>query len=270
MVGYKLERLPSLTFFGDASSRDHEYMVLGGFAVAEEYIETIEAKIASLRTRAGIQSEFHWSAYRGGARKKAYFALVKYGFELVRNKYVTFHVLISPFKGIGVDHRSGYGRKKNASMNAAKDATINKLYRTLLIHRVARFNGGDRAIQVVLDEGNDSREVIKEAAAISIKAYKDYWGSHLVKPGSVRTMKAISSTESGIIQLADVIIGGISASREDRPLNQTKSELRDHITRCSGHPGWHINTGSDAREFTVWNHNRRHEWFLENKPKIKL
>lgn len=50
--------LPALSFFGDASSRDSDFMVAGGLAVAGNRISEIEDQIAALREDAGIRSEF--------------------------------------------------------------------------------------------------------------------------------------------------------------------------------------------------------------------
>jgi hypothetical protein len=63
--------LPSLTFFGDASSKGHDYMVAGGFAVSAHRIQEINDFIDALRESAGI-GEFHWSKYRGGDQRETY------------------------------------------------------------------------------------------------------------------------------------------------------------------------------------------------------
>jgi hypothetical protein len=68
--------LPALSFYGDASSKDADFMVAGGLAVAGNRIAEIEDAIATIRADAGIRSEFHWSEYRGGRKRKAYEDLV--------------------------------------------------------------------------------------------------------------------------------------------------------------------------------------------------
>jgi len=254
MVGSQFKRLPSLTFFGDSSSRDDSYMVVGGFAVGGQNINRIESKISALRESAGIKSEFHWKSYKGGRRKKAYFELVNFAFKLVRNKNIAFHVMLVPFKG--VDHKSGFDRKKNASANARKDETINKMYIELLLHKVAKFYGNSRSIQVILDKGDDASDILKRSGYISSQAYKK-WN---VRPNSIRSIKAMDSKDSSIIQMADVIVGGIAASRNERKLKQSKSELRDHILHSSGRESWRISTSKNEGFLTVWNHSKDFQW----------
>lgn len=99
--------LPSVTFFGDASSRDKDFMVAGGFAVAGNRIKEIEDKIAVMGDDAGIRSEFHWSAYRGGNRRKAYEDLVDYGFDLVSKRHAALHIIISRLRVMTTKQRPG-------------------------------------------------------------------------------------------------------------------------------------------------------------------
>src|SRR5690242_5548084 len=88
---------PSLTFFGDSSSRDKTYMVAGGFAVRGSRIAEINARIDRIRADANMTSEFHWSEYRGGNRRHVYEALARYAFELVKSRQAALHVIIAKF-----------------------------------------------------------------------------------------------------------------------------------------------------------------------------
>lgn len=84
-------QLPSISFFGDTSSHGKAYMVAGGFAVAGVRMSEVEDQIALLRDDAGIRTEFHWSSYRGGARRQAYENLVRYGFSLINQRRAALH-----------------------------------------------------------------------------------------------------------------------------------------------------------------------------------
>jgi len=114
----------------------------GGNRIAE-----IEDQIAALREDAGIRSEFHWSEYRGGAKRPGYEALVRFGFDLVNKRRAHFHVLIVPFKHH--NHQAVEGENN--------DTSINRMYYQLFLPRLARFNGKTRAIHIRLDAGNGPR-----------------------------------------------------------------------------------------------------------------
>jgi hypothetical protein len=90
MSSFRTPAIPPLSFFADSSSKDKAFMVAGGFAVSGSRITEIEDRISKLRASAGIRSEFHWSAYRGGNRRQAYEDLVDYGYQLIAEKKLNF------------------------------------------------------------------------------------------------------------------------------------------------------------------------------------
>lgn len=236
--------LPTLSFFADSSSKDQDYMVLGGFAVRGTRVNEIENRIAELRLSAGIQSEFHWSGYRGGRREQAYKDLVNYGFELIKDKKAALHVAVTRFDKF--DHKRG---RDGAIAIKSRDTSVNKVYYQLSLHRIARYYGKLCAIHIRLDQGNDSSEVVAIRGGICADAYSRY----RTRPNCIRSMEGMNSCASGIIQMSDVIIGGVAAHLNDRQLNKPKSVLRDHILEVSNVDCWKTNTHSNARFFTIWN-----------------
>lgn len=229
---------PPVTFFGDASSKGHDFMVAGGFAISSHRIQEIEGKVAMLRRLTGV-SEFHWSQYSGGATRVGYEALIEYAFELVRNGNAAFHTIICPFKGYR--HRAKPGQNR--------DTSVNKMYFQLLLHRVARLYGGNRHIHVRLDGGSDSNDICEMRNELCAKAYHKY----KTKPNCVRSLQSMPSHTSGIIQMADVVLGGIAAKRNGFVHKTEKGPLANLILERSGHPAWDIDTHRDARKLTVWN-----------------
>ncbi|GGN53709.1 hypothetical protein GCM10011349_28570 [Novosphingobium indicum] len=235
--------LPSLTFFGDASSKERAFMVAGGFAVSGNRISEVEDHIAMLRDDAGIKSEFHWSAYRGGAKREGYEALVRYAFQLVRERQAALHVIIPLFDGY--DHKAVKG--------ATRDTSVNKMYFQLLLHRVARFYGKKREIHVRLDAGNDSADICEKRHELCKAAYVAYDA----KPNCVRTIEPVQSERHGIVQMADVIVGAIAAKRNNIVHSSPKGALADYVLKVSGRHSWATNTAMDARFLTIWNHRSK-------------
>ncbi len=219
-------------------------MVAGGFAVAGQRIAEIEAHIGALREGAGIGSEFHWADYRGGDRRAAYEALVRFAFQLVERKHAALHVIIPKFKG--------YRHKGKPGEN--RDTSVSRMYYQLCLHRVARYYGQSRAIQIRLDAGNDCRDVCNMRNELCADAFKRYD----TKPNCVRSITPVCSSKSGIVQMADVIMGAIAAKRNGvNHAAAPKRELADLVLEVSGHPSWDVSTRSDARFLTVWNHQTK-------------
>jgi hypothetical protein len=232
--------LPTLSFFGDSSSRNCRYMVAGGFAVSGHRMHEIEDHIASLREGGGIQSEFHWASYRGGEKRAAYEALVKYGFELVNRRHAALHIIIARFEGY--NHKAVKGENK--------DTSVNRMYYQLCLHRLAKFYGSSRAIHVRLDSGNDSKDICAMRNQLCADAYKKVGA----KPNCIRTIEPVKSHNVGLVQMADVIIGAAAAKQNEVQHTSPKGELADFILRASGRHSWGVNTPASARFLTVWHH----------------
>lgn len=229
----------SITFFADASSRERDYMVAGGFAVAGERINEIEAHIAKLRASANIR-EFHWSEYRGGNRKAAHEALVEYAFDLIARHHAALHIIIAKFKDYRHKAKDGENR----------DTSINRMYYQLCLHRPARFYGKKRAIHIRFDNGNDSADICRMRNQLCADAYKKY----RTLPNCVRSIEPVNSEKVGIIQMADVILGAVAAKRNGIQHANAKADLADFVLVRSGHTSWSDSTSERARFFTVWNH----------------
>ncbi|MGZ2411859.1 uncharacterized protein DUF3800 [Sphingomonas sp. F9_3S_D5_B_2] len=236
--------LPSLTFFGDSSSRDRTYMVAGGFAVRGTRIAEVNAAVDRIRASANMTSEFHWSEYRGGDRKDAYEALVRYAFDLVKERQAALHVIIAKFKGYQHKARPG----------DTKDTSVNRMYYQLLLHRVARFYGPHCAIRVRLDSGADCKDVCTLRGAICADAYKLY----KARPNCVREIEPVCSSKSNIVQMADVVLGAIAAKRNSISYAKpSKAELAKLVQNLSGRDDWAVDTPKSARFLTVWNHQTK-------------
>lgn len=218
-------------------------MVLGGFAVRGTRVKEVEQKIAALKAYGGIQSEFHWSGYKGGRKKEAYEKLVDYAFELIQKKHAALHIGVCRFDKF--DHKRG---RDGAVSKKSRDTSVNKVYYQLCLHRIARYYGKSCAIHIRLDQGNDSAEVVKIRGAICADAY----GRYKTKANCIKSMEGMDSCASGIIQMSDVVIGGIAAHLNQRVLKDVKAGLRDHILSTAGIANWRQNTHPDARFFTVW------------------
>ncbi len=223
-------------------------MVAGGFAVAGTRIHEIETRITEIRTDAGITSEFHWSSYRGGHRKEpAYRALVDYGFQLVREQKAALHIIIAKFEG--------YNHKAQKGQN--RDTSVNRMYYQLCLHRLAGFYGHARAIHVRLDAGNDCDDVCAMRNQLCADAYKRFRMPNRCRPNCIRTITPVKSEASPIVQMADVIIGGVASKMNAINHSGEKGPLAEYILKASGRPNWGQSTPSSERRLTVWNHTSK-------------
>lgn len=219
-------------------------MVAGGFAVSSKRAAEIEDYIAGLRDSANI-SEFHWAEYRGGDRREAYHKLVKYAFQLVRKGHAELHIIIARFKD--------YNHKQVEGEN--RDTSVSRMYWQLGLHRLAQYYGRERPIHMRQDNGNDCKDICGMRNELCAAAYHEYD----TRPNCIRLIDPVCSSKFGIVQMADVILGGVAA-RRNNVVHSPKGEkgpLADLILAESGHPSWATDTPKGARGLTVWNHKTK-------------
>lgn len=214
-------------------------MVAGGIAIRETHYDEITSAILKIKQDGGISGEMKWSEYRGGSRRAGYEAAVDLLFLLVEQNLAHFHCIISNFAAF--NHRQHQG---------TPEVSVNRMYFQLGLHRLGQFYGKQCAIHIYPDYGNDSRELPNFRGVMCAYAYRTYGA----RPNCIRQVKAKDSSAEPILQMVDVVVGGIAAKRENRQLVAERAALADYILTKSGRPDWSTDTTANAsHRLTVWN-----------------
>lgn len=236
--------LDVLHYYCDCSSYvgDNTYAVVGGVAVKAQLVNELEQQIQAIKDGIGMSSEFKWSSYKGGQRKKkAYCALVDLLFEAIDRDYLHFHSLIVDFDKF--DHH-----KEN---RGSPHQSVNKLYFQMMLHEVCRRYGEKWRILMFPDHGCDSEQIANFREVICARAYRIYGAQF----GSLRSIKPMPSQKIGLLQMVDVAIGAMAAERENRQVKACKQDLRAYFMSKSPVRDLAIDTLRNERRFTVWNFN---------------
>jgi len=195
-----------LQFFSDSSShRGHEYMVVGGIVLKPTATRELVLKMNELKdaSRMGPNSEFKWSSYKNGERKKAFIGLIDLFYEMIAANRIHFHALICNFNEFNHKHGNENGPKN-------KFRSVNKLYYQLLVHQICRRYGTDFKIAMYPDHGNDSAEIVHFREQVCKAAYFNS-GARF---GSLIRIQPYPSSKLLPLQLSDVVLGSIAALRE--------------------------------------------------------
>lgn len=179
-----------------------------------------------------------WSKFTGGGRTAAYEALVDFLFLLVEQKQAAFHCIISHFAEFS--HRAHEG---------TPDTSVNRMYFQLGLHRLCQQYGKSCAIHIYPDNGNDSKDLPGFRGVLCAQAYKRY----KTRPNCVKRIASRDSEDEAIIQMVDIVVGGIAAKRNNRVLAPPKAALADYILRKSGLPSWDVDTPQNEKFLTIWN-----------------
>jgi hypothetical protein len=230
-------------FFSDSSShRGHTYMVVGGIVLPPHRTKELTAKMKELKelSRMGPNTEFKWSGYKNGEKKRAYFGLVDHFYKMIDDGHMHFHALICNFNEF--DHK-----RDNPSGPKNMFKSVNKLYYQLLVNQICRRYGQKHKVAMYPDHGNDSAEIISFRESVCKAAYF----RHQACFGSLIRIQPYPSKTLLPLQLPDVILGGIAALRENRTLSAHKQELGEYILEKSPVSSWDECTNKDSN-FTLW------------------
>ena len=230
-----------MNFYCDCSSYagDNKYAVVGGIAVRAGSIEKLSSDIQKIKDEIGMESEFKWSAYRGGRKRVAYEKLIELFFVNIESKTIQFHSMIVDFEKFD-HHKSGRG---------SRHLSVNKLYYQLMLHVVCKEYGQKYRIVMFPDHGPDSDSIIEYRAQLCAQARK----KHSTEPNCLRAIQPLQSDKCLILQMNDVIIGAIAAHREVRALASDKAHIRDYVLSRSPVTDYSRNTTKNTKDFTIWN-----------------
>jgi Protein of unknown function (DUF3800) len=244
-----------LAFRCDSSShRDTRYMVAGGVAFQTRRYADISAAIQGIKNAAGIQSEMKWAKFRGGERTKAYEGIVDLFFSLIEQNQVHFHCIIAEFGAFS----------HGAFEGGTPESSVNRMYYQLLVHRVCKFYSPKCYIWVYPDQGNDSSKLQDHHGGINLAANKRYGVEH-----RLISIEQCDSAKCNILQMVDVIIGGIAHLRNfPNPSGGGgyKAALARYILQKSGRQTWEAYTAPNARRLTVWNFKHQRLVAKEKAP----
>lgn len=231
-------------------------MVVDGVAYQARRYADIAVAVQGIKDAAGIRSEMKWAKFRGGERTKAYEAIVDLFFSLVEQNHMHFHCIVAEFG------KFSHG----AFRGGGPDSSVNRMYFQLLVHRVCRYYSSKCNIYVYPDHGSDSKELQEFHGAINLAAYNRYRVPHRLV-----TIEQTDSSICNVIQMVDVIIGGIAHMRNflSAPKigeDSYKAALARYILKKSKVSTWAVDSGPKTRKLTVWNFRHQNLVAKEKAP----
>jgi hypothetical protein len=75
------------------------------------------------------------------------------------------------------------------------------------------------------------------------------------RPNCIRSIEPMGSEKSGLIQLSDVLLGGIASQQNKNRTDTNKGKLAEFIRSSSGRHSWAGSTPLNHRFLTVWHYN---------------
>jgi hypothetical protein len=235
-------------------------MVAGGVIIRPDKCAEVEARIQEIKDSERIGT-MKWSKYsRYYEDRRAAKALLNLFVGLQRNNYTDFHSIVVHFATFNhkrFDRVRPAGKQtgqlaldlpKTPSLRGSPEKSAGKMLYQLILHRLCRYYGQQYRLHIYPDQGDDSAHLLPFRGALCAEAMKRYGAL----PNCVSHIEPLNSRSSNILQMVDVIIGGMAAHRNERITTAHKHSLAKNILIKNKFRNWERSTPEEARVFTVW------------------
>ena len=171
-----------------------------------------------------------------------YEALVELFFALNNSNHLHFHALIFD------SHRVNF----NLIKEKQSDQVLSRLYFQLIVHKFARLYPRDAGMAVCLDHRNSSTPLGDLRRMINATLARD----HKIGSNPVKQLVSNDSKLDDILQLNDVILGAVCATRNGKHLLENtrpaKRRIAELVLEKSGLTTFDVSSAPGIHRFSVW------------------
>jgi hypothetical protein len=233
-----------LVFFDESGQTKDRYMCAGGIAIAESRVAEVRATVDRIKAEAGITSEVKWTNLRGHTLD-TYRLLAGYFFALVKDGHAAFNVVVCDFQTF--DKRGSGGR----------GARVSKMFYQFALHQVCWRYGRRCAISLYPDSGEHADALVEYHHHLNSAARRRLGLLRGLTPSPVIEIVPTNSADEPILQLNDIILGGVCYRRNERGLRPDasihKKKLARLISLRAGSDLFAFNPSTLGGWFNVWN-----------------
>lgn len=235
--------IQDFAIFADESAiTTGRHMHVGATVVRKLYVRALYQSIHDFRTEHKMHAELKWSKV-SNQKLPAYKALVDIFFDFMDRGALTFRV--TTFDNHKWDHK-----RYN---NSDPDIGISKLFYQMLLHQVIGVYGDLASLYICLDRRRSSTGLLDLQRMLNAGAGKDYGLTF----SPVRVLTAKDSKKDDLLQINDVILGGVSALKNKKHLKPNaraaKTDLAQHILKRSGLATYDRDSLPEQSRFAIWN-----------------
>ena len=231
-------------FFCDESGITQDrFLVIGGIAINALELQKINRDIDEYRRLYNMHAELKWEKI-SSQKESEYKSIINYFFEINRIGRAHFHSLIVPYSRF--DH-------KCINLND-KMLSLHKMFYQLILHRFCRLYGRN-GNELFIHPDLSTKPLCGDVCRMLNRAVRSYYA---IAKNPVKAVEPRDSAACNFLQLNDVILGAISAQRNQRHLRvgsrEAKRRLAEYVLQQSGLPSYENDTPLVTPSgFTVWN-----------------
>jgi hypothetical protein len=188
-------------------------MAVGGLAVRPERADAITADLLKINQECGLRdgSEVKWAKCKK-RHKSVHAEYLRYLFGAIESGFAHLHIRISPFTRY--DHAASGARKETD--------TVSKAFFQLLLHRAARYYGGQCRLLVRADAGDCTAYLPNMLDGLNTLACENFgFGAQPFVDIASRDSKS-----EPLLQLLDVALGALTAARNGTHIDGTLEQRK--------------------------------------------
>ncbi len=239
--------IQDFAIFADESGISNDrHMLVGATIVRRRYVELLYREVHEFRIKNKMLAELKWSKV-SNQKLQEYKELVDIYFDFCNRGAIAFRA--TTFDNHLWDHKR--------FNDCDPDLGISKLYYQMLLHQVVGRYGDLASLYICLDRRLSSTPLEKLQRILNAGAGKEY----KLTFGPVRTLTAKDSKKDDILQINDVILGAVSAYKNERhkakDARAAKTELAMYVFARSGLTSYDVDSPSTSTKFAIWNRQPR-------------
>ncbi len=232
--------------YGDESSKANRFMIVGALLTPIYKEPIITNEVNYLKDKHKSTSEIKWSKL-GNNQRKLYKDIIEYSFKIIDDDSAHFKAIILDTNQID----------KKRFNETDIDSTTNKMIYQLMANQCIKpyypFDGNIQ-YKLLFDSIENSKNPISNCKEIYNNGFKKL---PFIEKDILSEIIEINSKESNLMQLTDLLIGGIGYYRNFILLNKHKKgakyELSNLICEKIGFENIMNSTKRNSLKYSIWN-----------------
>lgn len=232
-----------IALYCDEAGKDTDrFLAVGGLVLPSPAAsKRVSRMFWHLKHTEGITGEVKWNNTKKGNYEK-YRKVVDMVFRLAASGDLQFHCILVDFQRFDHDLRDDGG----------KGESLKRMYYQLILHRLCRPHSNGQLLYALVDKANELQGLddLKKGLNSVCKSKYNQSGEQL------RAIEFRDSKEEALLQLNDIILGGVCYQRnrrnEEQGVGQFKSNLAGYILGRFGYMDFDSDT-PPGQSMSIWN-----------------
>ena len=223
----------------DETSLNSRFLGFGGVIIPLKKIHFLEEDIVALRKKYGMNSELKWTKCNS-QKSNFYTEFIELFFKY---RFVRFHSVF--FERSEIDHKT--------FSEGDREIGFYKFYYQLLLHTFSGYCNSNESKIIIRPDKRTTKYKLEDLRRILNNGFKKKTSQEF---SPFKSIEPIDSKSSNIVQLNDVLLGGLAYQVNDlnvkEDANRGKVDISNRILDRAEIRDPKINSPRSISKFTIW------------------